>query len=84
MGLLPTSFMHLLASLEENTQRDGTAITTDRIITWAQSIVRAALGMFGADRGYRLLIQGMLGFRIFWEELVISHYITASLHFILK
>ena len=65
--------MHLLALQEENTLRDGTAITTDRIITWAQSIVRVALGMFGADRGYRLLIQGMLGFRIVWEEVV---YIT--------
>ena len=62
--------MHLLASLEENTLRDGTAIATDRIIIWAQSIVRVALGMFGADSGYHLLIQGMLGFRIFWEELV--------------
>ena len=62
--------MHLLALQEENTLRDGTAITTDRIITWAQSIVRVALGMFGADRGYRLLIQGMLGFKIVWEEVV--------------
>ena len=62
--------MHLLASLEENTLLGGTALTTDRIIIWAQLIVRVALGMFGADRGYRLLIQGMLGFRVVWEELV--------------
>ena len=63
VGLLPTSFMHLLVSPEENILQVGMALTTDQIITWELSIARVASETCGHGIEHHLLIPGMLSFR---------------------